>query len=237
MSVSKVVAAAWLSSALVVVGAAGGAIYQLANPSNSSSPSSAPSSHPSSPTLGGGDVSPNGNGNGTGNGNGNGNGNTTGNGNGTTGASTTGTGATTGGTGTATGGTTTGTGTGSSTGNTTGSNPGHPITVTGAVVGKISLGSPATLNVTIANPNNQDILITSVTGAITSVTTRGLAGLPPCSSSWYSVGSFTGTKTITKNSSGQVTIPLTLTNLPSTNQDNCKGSNVTFSFTAQARQA
>jgi hypothetical protein len=237
VSVSKVAAAAWLSSAVVVVGAAGGAIYQLANPSNASSPSSSPNSQPTSPTLGGGNLSPGsstGNGNGTTNGTTSGNGTTTG---ATTGGGATGTGTAGGaGTGNTTGGTTNGNGNGTGNG-TTGSNPGHPITVTGAVVGKINLGSPATLNVTIANPNNQDILVTSVTGAITSVTSAGLTGRPACSSTWYSVGSFTGSKTITKNSSGQVTIPLTLTNLPSTNQDNCKGSTVHFSFTAQARQA
>ena len=221
MSVSKVAAAAWLSSAVVVVGAAGGALYQLANVDYSSPPPSAPSGQPSSLSLGGGNLSPNSNGTG----------NTTG---GATGRNGTGNGSTGNPPGGATGGTGTGNG---STGSTTGSNPGHPITVTGAIVGKISLGAPTTLNVTIANPNNQDILVTSVTGAITSVTSAGLVGRPACSTSWYSVGSFSGSKSISKNSSGQVSIPLTLTNLPSTNQDNCKGSTVNFSFSAQARQA
>jgi hypothetical protein len=169
-------AAAWLSSAVLVSGAVGVAIVQ---------PATTPTSNvaqPSSPTLGGGNVSSNGN-------------------------------------------------------NGNGSNAGHPITLTGSVVGKIWPGSPATLNVTISNPNNQDIVVTSVTGAITSVTSAGLDGRPVCSSSWYNVGSFTGSKTIAKNANGQVSVPLTLTNLPSTNQDNCKGSTVHFTFTAQAQQA
>ncbi|MCW3101399.1 MAG: hypothetical protein JWL77_7017 [Chthonomonadaceae bacterium] len=175
MAVSKA-AATWMSSAVLVSGAVGVAILQLATTPTSNA------AQPSSPTLGGGNVSSNGN---------NGNGN----------------------------------------------NAGHPITLTGSVVGTISLGAPATLNITISNPNNQDIVVTSVTGAITSVTSAGLVGRPVCSSNWYSVGSFTGSKTITKNANGQVSVPLTLTNLPSTNQDNCKGSTVHFSFTAQARQA
>jgi hypothetical protein len=171
-------AAAWLSSAVLVSGATGVAIVQLATTPTSNA------AQPSSPALGGGNVSSNGN-----------------NGNGGNG------------------------------------NPGHAITLTGAVVGKISLGTPATLTVTISNPNNQDIVVTSVTGAITSVTSAGLVGRPACSTSWYSVGTFTGAKNVAKNASGQVSVPLSLTNLPSTNQDNCKGSTVQFSFTAQAQQA
>jgi hypothetical protein len=126
---------------------------------------------------------------------------------------------------------------GNGNGNSGNGNPGHAITLTGTVVGKISPNSPAALNITIDNPNNQDIVVTSVSGSITSVTSAGLVGRPPCSADWYSVGTFTGPKTIAKNKSAQVSVPLTLTDLPSTNQDNCKGSTVQFSFAAQAQQA
>jgi hypothetical protein len=125
----------------------------------------------------------------------------------------------------------------SNNGNGNNANPGHPITLTGAVVGKLGPGTSATLNVTISNPNNQDIVVTSVTGAITSVTSAGLVGRLACSSSWYSLGSFSGSKTIAKNKNAQVPLALTLTNLPGTNQDNCKGATVRFTFTAQAQQA
>ncbi|MCW2674769.1 MAG: hypothetical protein JWP14_3358 [Frankiales bacterium] len=179
MAVSKA-AAAWLSSAILVSGATGVAIVQLATSPTSNA------AQPSSPTLGGGSASSS--------------------------ASTNGN-------------------------NGNGSNPGHPITLTGTVTGKITLGTPTTLNITISNPNNQDIVVTSVTGAITSVTSAGLVGRPVCSSSWYTVGTFAGTKTILKNSNGLVTLPLALPDLTSTNQDNCKGSTVHFSFTAQAQQA
>jgi hypothetical protein len=175
VAVSKA-ASAWLSSAILVSGAVGVAIVQLATTPTSNA------AQPSSPTLGGGNVSSNGN-----------NGNS--------------------------------------------SNPGHPITLTGSVTGTITLGTPTTLNITISNPNNQDIVVTSVTGAISSVTSAGLVGRPVCSSNWYTVGSFNGSKTVTKNSSGLVALPLVLSDLTSTNQDNCKGSTVHFSFTAQAQQA
>ena len=121
-------------------------------------------------------------------------------------------------------------------GNAGASNPGHPIGLSGTVVGHVAPGSPATLTVTINNPNNQDIIVTSLTGTITSVTTLGLPGRPACSPSWYSAGTFTGSKPIAKNTSGTVSVPLMLADLAATNQDNCKGSTVQFSFTAQARQ-
>jgi hypothetical protein len=75
-----------------------------------------------------------------------------------------------------------------------------------------------------------------VTGSITSVTTRGLAGLPACSASWFSVGASTTPTPIAKNKTGTVSVPVTLNDLP-VNQDNCKGSTVQLAFTAQARQA
>lgn len=114
------------------------------------------------------------------------------------------------------------------------SNPGHDITLTGAVSGTLRPGSPATLNVTITNPNNQDIIVTSVTGNITSVSTGNRVGLPSCDAAWFHVGTFTGPKKIAKNKSGSVTVPLFLDNL-NVNQDNCMGATVQFSFAAQAQ--
>jgi hypothetical protein len=136
--------------------------------------------------------------------------------------------------------TTLGGGSASAQGNNGNGNPnsvGHTISLSGSVVGRVAPGSPATLTVTISNPNNQDIVVTSLTGTITSVTTLGLPGRPACSTSWYSVGTFTGSKAIAKNKSGTISVPLSLADLPSTNQDNCKGSTVQFAFTAQAQQA
>ena len=69
----------------------------------------------------------------------------------------------------------------------------------GVVQGQVAPGRSATLVVTIANPNSQDILVTSVTGSVTSVTSAGQAGKPACSTSWYQVGTFTGSLPISKN--------------------------------------
>ena len=171
---SKVIASAWLSTAVMAAAGLGVGVDQLLTPTGSTS------ARPTSPTLGGGSVTNNGN---------------------------------------------------------KGSNSGHAITLSGDVVGTVGLDSPATLNVTISNPNNQDIVVTRVTGTITSVTTAGIDGLPVCSSSWYSVGTFDGTQPIAKNSSGVVSVPIVLSDVASTNQDNCKGAAVSFTFSAEARQA
>jgi hypothetical protein len=125
----------------------------------------------------------------------------------------------------------------SSANNGNGGNPGHPLTVTGVVQGMLAPNAPATLVVTIGNPNSQDILVTSVSGSVTSVTSAGDTGKPACSTTWFHVGSFSGSLLITKNHSGTVSLPVTLDNFATVNQDNCKRSTYTFSFTAQARQA
>jgi hypothetical protein len=118
-----------------------------------------------------------------------------------------------------------------------GGNQGHPITLSGVVQGQVAPGGTAPLVVTIANQNNQDILVTSVTGSVTSVTSAGQTGKPACSTSWYRVGSFAGSLRVHKNASGTVMLPVSFLNAPAVNQDNCKGARYTFSFTAQATQA
>jgi hypothetical protein len=115
--------------------------------------------------------------------------------------------------------------------------PGHAIKVSGAVTGEVGPGRPATLVVTIRNPNNQDILVTSVTGKVTTVATGSDATKQACQVSWYSIGSFAGSQRIARNSTAAVSLPVTLADLPGTNQDNCKGASYTFTFQAQARQA
>ena len=118
-----------------------------------------------------------------------------------------------------------------------GGGQGHSLDVSGTVVGSVGPGSPARLVITVSNPNNQDVLLTSVSGNVTSVTSAGLSGKPVCSASWYHVGSFTGSRTITKGARTTVELPVTFDDLTTTNQDNCKRAHYTYSFTAQARQA
>jgi len=115
-------------------------------------------------------------------------------------------------------------------------NPGHPITVTGSVVGTLRPGQPAAVDVTVRNDNRQPIVVTSVTAVVTSVAPGPLAG-PACTSGWYTVGTFTGTQTIARRASGVVSLPIALVDLPAVNQDSCQGATLQLRFTAQARQA
>jgi hypothetical protein len=62
-------------------------------------------------------------------------------------------------------------------------------------------------------------------------------GLQACNKSWITLGSFAGSQPVGANSYTLVTVPVTFTNLASTNQDNCKGVTYTFSFTVNGRQA
>lgn len=131
-------------------------------------------------------------------------------------------------------GTANGNGTGKGNGNGT---SGHPLTVTGAVSGSLAPGLPRTLTVTVDNARNQAVNLRSVTASITSVTGGSDSTKPPCSRDWFSVGSYAGNQPIAKGQKGQVELPLTLTNLPSVNQDNCKGARYSLAFTATADQA
>jgi hypothetical protein len=115
--------------------------------------------------------------------------------------------------------------------------PGHRIDVTGTLTGTPAPGGAASLDVTITNTNSQAIVVRSVSGTITAVTSGGLAGRPACDKSWYSLGSFTGTMRIERGASDSVQLPVVLQDLTNVNQDNCKGATFTYTFTAAAQQA
>jgi hypothetical protein len=118
-----------------------------------------------------------------------------------------------------------------------GAPPSKAITVSAVLTGQLGPGSPAALLVTITNPNSQSVEVTSVSGAVTSVATGSLPGRATCSASWYHVAAFTGSRTVARNSSTTVPLAVTFDDVPTTNQDNCKGALFSYSFTAQARQA
>ncbi|MCW2674123.1 MAG: hypothetical protein JWP14_2712 [Frankiales bacterium] len=113
----------------------------------------------------------------------------------------------------------------------------HPIVVTGTVSSKPVPGTPVTLAVKIDNNKNQAINVRTVTAQITSVSSAGATGKPVCSTSWFTLGSFSGSQHINQGATGTVQLPLLLKDLPATNQDNCKGATFNFTFAATADQA
>lgn len=113
----------------------------------------------------------------------------------------------------------------------------HPLTLTGTVSGQLAPGLPRVLVVTVDNAKNQAVYLKSVTAIIQSVAAGPNPSKPACNKAWFTVGSFSGSQFIGQGLKGQVQLPLTLVNLPNTNQDNCKGAAYSVAFTAIADQA
>jgi hypothetical protein len=112
--------------------------------------------------------------------------------------------------------------------------PGKSLIVTGIITGRVAPGLPAVLTVTVQNPNNQDLLLKTVAGQVTSVTSGPNGLLAACDKSWFSIGSFSGSQTVARNASTSLQLPVSLANISAVNQDNCKGATYNFSFTASA---
>lgn len=109
--------------------------------------------------------------------------------------------------------------------NSNGQGNGHSVSVTGVVIGALAPGRTAQLQVTVSNPNNQNVTLTSVQPAI------GVPSSKNCLASWFTVGSFTGSTPIAKNSTARVTLALSMRNT-TTNQDACKDATLPLSFSA-----
>lgn len=105
-----------------------------------------------------------------------------------------------------------------------------------SLIAPIAPGFDGTLTVKVENPNQQDVILTSLVGTITGVT-PGVGGTPQCEAAWFDIVDFSGAMRITKNSNAMVPLTVSFANLPNVNQDRCKGATYTFSFTATANQA
>jgi hypothetical protein len=114
--------------------------------------------------------------------------------------------------------------------------PGKAFTMTVQAVGTIGPGQHQTLNVTVLNPNNQNMQITGATGVVNSVSKAS------CLPTWFTVEDWTpgASPTIAPaNGTAHIQMKLDFTDLP-TNQDVCKStpaSPVTISFTLHASGA
>jgi hypothetical protein len=121
-------------------------------------------------------------------------------------------------------------------GSSGGGSPGKALIATATNVTPIAPGRGGTVTVQVENPNNQAVLVTKVAGIVTSVTTGSRPGLQACSKDWFALGEFNGSKTIAKNASGTVTMPVGFVN-KTFNQDNCKNVIYNFSFTVYGQQS
>ena len=117
------------------------------------------------------------------------------------------------------------------------SSPGKAFTTSVVATTPVAPGQDGSVTVRVTNPNNQAALVTSLTGTVTGVSSGNRPGLQQCKKEWIVLGSFTGSQPVGANNSTLVQVPVTFTDLSTTNQDNCKGVAYTFSFTVTGRQA
>lgn len=120
-------------------------------------------------------------------------------------------------------------------GNTGGTGP-KSLTVVGVVTSNVGPGASVPMTVTVTNVGSRRIDLTSVRGTVTSVTTRNLPDLFACDKAWYSIGTFTGSRSLDKGASTTLTLPVRFDNR-AFNQDNCKGATYTYSLTATGQGA
>lgn len=116
---------------------------------------------------------------------------------------------------------------------------GTPFTVTGDAPGLLYPGTAAqSLAVTVHNPNNTPILVTSLSATLAST------GLPAgCDSAWFQVAqsNVSNTTPITIPANGSVSLPAQGASAPSiqmidshTNQDACQTAHLTITYTGSA---
>lgn len=108
---------------------------------------------------------------------------------------------------------------------------GHKIGVSWTLNKPLNLGAQdVVIQTSLANDENQDMVVTSLSGVVKSVDKAG------CDPTWLTITPFNGTKTVFKTSVGQLDLPIVLDDR-SDNQDACKDAHFQITVTAQARQA
>lgn len=120
-------------------------------------------------------------------------------------------------------------GTGSGTASTAAGS--QPLTITADTFAGTALtpgGTAQAISGTVTNPNTFNVPFT-LTAAPTVDSTHASAG---CLASWYTVSLTTPPTSVAANSDVDFAGTVALQNLPSTNQDACKGATVTVTYTA-----
>jgi hypothetical protein len=106
------------------------------------------------------------------------------------------------------------------------------FTMTAALTGvPIMIGDTRNLTITVTNPNTQSITIQSI-----DVTVRQPAAAG-CNPAWLAVTDFAGTPTVVVPARGSraLTVPATLLDLPTVDQNACQGASFPLSLSGTAR--
>lgn len=120
----------------------------------------------------------------------------------------------------------------------------HPIKdfqVTGTASRALVPGRPVALNLTIKNPNNYTVTLTSVDPHVVTVTAPRATVSRPCTVADFTTGSFNGslvvppgTSTLQGNGLPQSQWPTVMLRDTASNQDGCKGASLTLDYQAIA---
>jgi len=111
------------------------------------------------------------------------------------------------------------------------SNPAKSLVVTGTATNDLAPGRDATLTVTVSNPNNQDVVLTSVSAAVTGVQPT------TCRREWITIPAAGQGVVVRRGGTATVELRVVLDNLTAVNQDACQGATYDFRYTADGRQA
>jgi hypothetical protein len=109
---------------------------------------------------------------------------------------------------------------------------GTELRVSSQVLGRVGPGTPATLVLTITNPDGSAVVLTGATARVTDVTSARA-----CSPGWYDVGSFHGGRALGPHATTTITLRITFADSPTVNQDGCKGARYSYRYQVEARQA
>jgi hypothetical protein len=131
-------------------------------------------------------------------------------------------------------------GSGVGVGTGSGTDGGSPFGITGDVGGLVQPGDTAPLDLTLSNPNDRPIRVTSLSVAIATVTAPRATVANPCGVSDFLVAQLVGAASFTipaHSSRTLATLGVAASNMPSLsmtnsadNQDGCKGATVRLSY-------
>jgi hypothetical protein len=120
-----------------------------------------------------------------------------------------------------------------------------PFGIAGNLTGTLAPGLALPLDLTLTNPNNKPLAVTNLTVTVASVT-RAAAATRACGTADYAVAQYTGPYPLTVPAGGSASLSglgvppgawpkIAMVNA-ATNQDGCKGAQLTLAFTGSGQE-
>lgn len=125
--------------------------------------------------------------------------------------------------------------------------PGKSFLLSGVLDADLTPGAQRSLIVTITNPNNQDLQVTKLVPTVQSPTGgAGRSDIPSCTKNWIVIGAgysyVAGQEKLIAYADPSkppltLSIPIKMSDLDDTNQDNCKNASFPIKLSATGQQA